>query len=107
MTMDQTETFTQLHPEHIKYITGVIKPTTLSSFFDIMDGISLDIRNDILGSVYYEIIQPKLSIESLNGPITIPLSIPNYSYKSFKRRYFKLAKTLSETFLVYSLVIYI
>ncbi|NWJ44759.1 MAG: hypothetical protein HXX08_02670 [Chloroflexi bacterium] len=91
------------HPEHIKYL---LKPpfVKLSMFFEILDEIDPKKRDAIFPQTYFSILEPKVFFDPGDTELFMPLKVPNYSYKRFKKLCVKLTKTLSEDFVLYSII---
>jgi hypothetical protein len=93
-----------LHPAHLAYLR---KPAinTLAYFFSLCDKWDHEIRDDLLGNVYHELIRVTFR-EPVSGHETMRdlMQGPPLTYNSFKKRCLEMADEMPEEFLVRSIV---
>lgn len=90
---------------HLLYISN-LNLNSLDFLFSLLDKMDKKIREKVLGHTFFTIINPRF-----RKPITMDekirdLLIDTISYESFKDKCKEIAKTVSESFLVNSIIVY-
>ena len=90
-----------LHPAHLLFLRGEAI-NTLDYFFEVLDSIAPDKRNDAMDLAFIAVIQPRMRKPMSDTETEGELLVDEVSFRVFKEKCKKLTKHLPEHFIVVS-----
>lgn len=99
----QLDFIQSIHPVHSLFSTWAY-PNSLEYFFEIVDGIPSEKRDEIFYETYLKIINPKFRSPISGNETLKDLRVDDVDYRSFRTKCFRLKGVVSQDILVKSIM---